>query len=44
LNFYQADRIFAEMLTFSRGPEGIFDGSPETLQSLGQKIRSFQGH
>ncbi len=44
LNLYRADAIFAEMLTFSRDPVGIFTGSEETLRILTQKIRNFQGH
>jgi spermidine synthase len=44
LNLYQADVIFSSMLHHAGQPEGIFDGSPETLEALAEKIRAFQGH
>jgi spermidine synthase len=44
LNLYQADVIFADMLTHAKPPEGIFHGSPETMDALTDKIRAFQGH
>jgi spermidine synthase len=44
LNLYQADVIFADMLTHAKAPEGIFHGSPETMDALTDKIRAFQGH
>jgi spermidine synthase len=44
LNLYRADAIFAEMLTFSRVPEGIFVGTDESMGSLLRRIKAFQGH
>ena len=44
LNLYQADVIFADMLNHAKLPEGIFHGSPETMDALTDKIRAFQGH
>ena len=43
LNFYRADRIYAEMLRHSKDPDGIFTGSAELEQALRQKIRSAWG-
>jgi len=43
LNFYRADRIYAEMLRHSKDPDGIFTGSAELEQALLQKIRSAWG-
>jgi spermidine synthase len=43
LNLYQSDVIYSDMLNYSRYPEDLFAGSPETLQSLREAIRRMQG-
>jgi spermidine synthase len=43
LNLYQADLIYAEMLTFAGAPQEIFTGSPEVLEDLTFKIRDAHG-
>jgi spermidine synthase len=43
LNLYQSDVIYTDMLHYSRYPEELFTGSPETLQSLREAIRRMQG-
>jgi spermidine synthase len=43
LNIYHADRIYAEMLRYSKDPDGIFTGSEEIEQALLQRIRSAWG-
>jgi spermidine synthase len=43
LNLYRADVIFADMLNYSKDPDGIFTGSSERLDALLQKIRANQG-
>jgi spermidine synthase len=43
LNLYQSDAIYADMLNYSRYPEDLFTGSPETLQRLREAIRRMQG-
>jgi spermidine synthase len=43
LNLYQSDVIYSDMLSYSRYPEDLFSGSPETLHSLREAIRRMQG-
>jgi spermidine synthase len=43
LNLYQSDMIYADMLNYSRYPDDLFTGTPETLQNLRQAIRRMQG-
>jgi spermidine synthase len=43
LNLYQSESIYADMLSYSRYPEDMFTGSPETLQNLREAIRRMQG-
>ncbi|MBM3771749.1 MAG: SAM-dependent methyltransferase [Acidimicrobiia bacterium] len=44
LNLYRADVIFAEMLQHAQSPpDGLFSGSPATLDELKQKILRFYG-
>ncbi len=38
LNMYQADPIYKKMIVTSQYPEGLFEGSPETIAALRQKI------
>ncbi len=40
LNLYQADVIFNQMRPYAQMPDGIFEGSPETLEMLMAQIRS----
>jgi hypothetical protein len=43
LNLYQSGPIYAEMLQYARYPEGMFTGSPETLQALRDAIQRATG-
>ena len=43
LNLYQSDRIYSDMLTYSRYPDGLFTGSDATLQQLRGAIARAQG-
>jgi spermidine synthase len=43
LNVYQSDPIYKSMIVNSRYPEGLFEGSPETLETLRQRINSSLG-
>jgi len=43
LNLYQSESIYADMLSYSRYPDDMFTGSPETLQNLREAIRRMQG-
>ena len=43
LNLYQSDRIYADMLTHARYPEGLFVGSQATLAALREGIARQQG-
>jgi spermidine synthase len=43
LNLYQSDRIYSEMLTHARYPEGLFTGSEATLSALREAILRQQG-
>jgi spermidine synthase len=43
LNLYQSESIYADMLSYSRYPEDMFTGSPQTLQNLREAIRRMQG-
>jgi spermidine synthase len=38
LNLYQSDAIYKSMIREARYPENLFEGSPETLAALRQKI------
>ena len=38
LNLYQSGPIYADMLQHAQYPEGMFTGSPETLQTLRDAI------
>jgi spermidine synthase len=38
LNLYQADRIYLDMVSHAKDPQGIFDGSEEQTRALKQKI------
>jgi spermidine synthase len=40
LNLYHADIIYKAMIAESRYPEDLFEGSPETLQALRERIES----
>lgn len=42
-NLYQSEAIYADMLQYSRYPEGLFTGSEATLQSLRGAIQRMQG-
>jgi spermidine synthase len=43
LNLYQSDVIYADMLRYTRYPDDLFTGTPETLQKLKDAIRRMQG-
>jgi spermidine synthase len=43
LNLYQSDAIYRSMIRDSRYPEGLFEGSPETLQALRTRIEASLG-
>jgi spermidine synthase len=43
LNLYQSDRIYADMLPYSRYPEGMFTGSPALIQQLREAMARAQG-
>ncbi|HKY22918.1 MAG TPA: fused MFS/spermidine synthase [Vicinamibacterales bacterium] len=43
LNLYQAGPIYAEILQHKKYPEGLFSGSPETVQRLREAIASAPG-
>ncbi|MGH9200826.1 MAG: spermidine synthase, partial [Vicinamibacterales bacterium] len=43
LNLYQSDAIYKSMIRESRYPEDLFEGSPETLQSLRARIDTSLG-
>jgi spermidine synthase len=43
LNTYQSDRIYADMLPYSRYPEGMFTGSPALIQQLRDAMARAQG-
>ncbi len=43
LNLYQSGPIYAEILRHKKYPEGLFSGSPETMQKLRDAISSAPG-
>ncbi len=43
LNLYQSDAIYKGMIRESHYPDGLFEGSPETLQALKAKIDASLG-
>ncbi len=43
LNLYQSDLIYRRMISESRYPEGLFEGSPETLNMLRTRIGASLG-
>jgi spermidine synthase len=43
LNLYQSDLIYSDMLNYSKYPDGLFTGTPQTLQNLRQAIQRMQG-
>ncbi len=43
LNLYQSGPIYAEILRHKKYPEGLFSGSPETMQRLREAIASAPG-
>jgi spermidine synthase len=43
LNLYQSGPIYAEILRHKKYPDGLFSGSPETLEKLRQAIASAPG-
>ena len=43
LNLYQSGPIYAEILRHKKYPEGLFSGSPETIQKLRDAIASAPG-
>ena len=43
LNLYQSDRIYSEMLMHAKYPDGLFTGSPATMQTLREAISRTQG-
>ena len=43
LNLYQSGPIYAEILRHKKYPEGLFTGSPETMQRLRAAIASAPG-
>jgi spermidine synthase len=43
LNLYQSDPIYRSMIRSVRYPEGLFDGSPQTLQALRARIEASLG-
>ena len=42
-NLYQSEAIYADMLQYSRYPEGLFVGSDATKQALRAAIQRMQG-
>jgi spermidine synthase len=38
LNLYQSDRIYSDMISHARYPEGLFTGSDSTIQALREAI------
>jgi spermidine synthase len=44
LNLYRADVIYKAMIADSRYPENLFEGSPETLQRLRDRIEISLGN
>jgi len=42
-NLYQSGPIYAGMLQYARYPDGMFTGSPETLQALRDAIQRATG-
>jgi len=44
LNVYRSDPIYKKMIVDSRYPEKLFEGSPETLATLRQRINAALGH
>jgi spermidine synthase len=38
LNLYQSDPIYRNMIRTSRYPDDLFEGSPETIQALRERI------
>ena len=43
LNLYQSDPIYRAMIRDARYPEGLFEGSPQTLQALRARIETALG-
>ena len=43
LNLYQSGPIYAEILRHKKYPEGLFSGSPETMEKLREAIASAPG-
>ena len=43
LNLYQSDRIYSDMLMHAKYPDGLFTGSPATMQTLRDAIARAQG-
>jgi spermidine synthase len=43
LNKYESGPIYANMLQYARYPEGMFTGSPETLQALRDAVQRMTG-
>ncbi len=43
LNVYQSDPIYKKMIVDSKYPDGLFEGSPETLALLRQRINAALG-
>jgi spermidine synthase len=43
LNLYQSDPIYRSMIRDARYPEGLFEGSPQTLQALRARIETSLG-
>ena len=38
LNLYRADTIYSDMVSYAKDPQGIFEGSPDKVQALLQRI------
>jgi spermidine synthase len=43
LNLYQSGPIYSEMLAYARFPEGLFTGSPATMQAIRDAVQRAQG-
>jgi spermidine synthase len=43
LNLYQSDAIYRNMIRDSRYPDGLFEGSPQTLEALRARIEASLG-
>jgi spermidine synthase len=43
LNLYQSDGIYQAMKRDAKYPEGLFEGTPETLQQLRQRLEANLG-